>query len=65
MQYNPRSFIRQVPNSLLASFFSRYAGFSGFDWTRLSVPLLRPNRGEKRDATTSTSAAARLIFSAQ
>jgi hypothetical protein len=42
MQYNPRSFIRQVPNSLLASFFSRYTGFSGFDWSRLTETRVEP-----------------------
>ena len=35
MQYNPRTVLRQVPNSLLARFFSRFLGFAGFDWSRL------------------------------
>jgi hypothetical protein len=35
MQYNPRTVLRQVPNFLLARFFSRFAGFAGFDWSRL------------------------------
>ena len=35
MQYNPRSFLRQVPNSLLARHFSHFLGFADFDWSRL------------------------------
>jgi len=35
VQYNPRSFLRQVPNSLLARFFSRFGGFTDFDWRQL------------------------------
>lgn len=34
MQYNPRAFLRQVPNALQARFFSRYEAFSAFDWSR-------------------------------
>jgi hypothetical protein len=34
MQYNPRAFLRQVPNALQARFFSRYEAFSTFDWSR-------------------------------
>ena len=33
MTYNPRSFLRQVPNALQVRFFSRYDAFSGFDWS--------------------------------
>lgn len=33
MPYNPRSFLRQVPNALQARFFSQYDTFSGFDWS--------------------------------
>jgi len=35
MQYNPRTVLRQVPNSLLTRFFSRFAAFAAFDWSRL------------------------------
>lgn len=34
-QYNPRTVLRQVPNLLLARFFSPYPGFSGFDWSQV------------------------------
>jgi len=32
VKYNPRSFLRQAPNSLLARFFSRFAEFAEFNW---------------------------------
>lgn len=32
-QYNPRAFLRQVPNALQARFFLRYDAFSAFDWS--------------------------------
>ncbi len=35
MPYNPRSFLRQVPNALQARFFSRYDAFAGFVWSHL------------------------------
>jgi len=35
VQYNPRSFLRQVPNSLLARHFSHFGGFADFDWSHL------------------------------
>jgi hypothetical protein len=33
--YNPRSFLRQVPNALLARFFSGFGGFAEFVWRKL------------------------------
>ena len=33
MQYNPRAFLRQVPNAMQARFFLRYPAFSTFDWS--------------------------------
>jgi hypothetical protein len=42
MPYNPRLILRQVTNSLLAAFFSRYSGFSGFNWNRLSETNVEP-----------------------
>jgi hypothetical protein len=42
MPYNPRSFLRQVPNSLQARFFSRYDAFSGFDWSHLKETQVEP-----------------------
>ncbi|HWR49688.1 MAG TPA: hypothetical protein VN428_01180 [Bryobacteraceae bacterium] len=42
MHYNPRLFLRQVPNALLARFFNRYAEFVGFDWGQLSETRIEP-----------------------
>ncbi|MBI4902874.1 MAG: hypothetical protein HY820_04515 [Acidobacteria bacterium] len=42
MQYNPRSFFRQVPNFLLARFFSRYSIFFGIPWRLLKEADVEP-----------------------
>jgi len=42
MPYNPRTVLRQVPNLLLARFFSPHAGFVGFDWGRLNETQIEP-----------------------
>ena len=35
LPFNPRLLLRQVPNALLARFFSRFGGFAKFDWRQL------------------------------
>ena len=42
MQHNPRTVLRQVPNVLLARFFSRYSSFSEFGWSRISETQIEP-----------------------
>ncbi len=42
MQYNPRTILRQVPNFLLARFFSPHPAFDGFDWSRLKETQIEP-----------------------
>ncbi|MCL4854734.1 MAG: hypothetical protein KJZ78_25520, partial [Bryobacteraceae bacterium] len=42
MQHNPRTVLRQVPNFLLARFFSPYASFAGFDWSRIRENRIEP-----------------------
>jgi hypothetical protein len=42
MQHNPRTVLRQVPNLLLARFFSRHIGFSEFDWSRIKETQIEP-----------------------
>ena len=42
MQHNPRTVLRQVPNLLLARFLSRHAGFSDFNWGRITETHIEP-----------------------
>jgi hypothetical protein len=42
MQYNPRTVLRQVPNVLLARFFSPHPGFSGLEWIWLKEKEIEP-----------------------
>lgn len=59
MQFNSKSFLRQVSNPTLARFFSRYPTFSTFDWKNLKENQIEPifetwntlPEAERREAT--------------
>jgi len=41
-QYNPRSILRQIPNTLLDRFFAQFPEFSDLDWSALKETQIEP-----------------------